>query len=167
MICVWRPDPPRQAAFSQAGNDHFRRRRSFADMRHVPATGLQPEGRRMSTVHPLLPLPRPSRARARSLRRPFTPSRTAGPYRLPHDVWDRLVSALAPARNRDAALALAVFLGRFWSTPNRLVSAFSIDPRALAGRAGLGLTEAPSRWGIRGRGEVGFLHRAIPGQGSR
>src|SRR3954451_5241385 len=95
---------------------------ALPDLRHVPATGLQPEGRRMSTVQPLLPLPRPSRARVRGLRRSFAPARTAGPYRLPHDVWDRLVSALAPARNRDAALALAVFLGRFWSTPNRLVS---------------------------------------------
>jgi hypothetical protein len=136
-------------------------------MRHVPATGLQPEGRRMSAVHPLLPLPRPSRARVRSLRRPFTPSRKAGPYRLPHEVWDRLVSALAPARNRDAALALAVFLGRFWSTPNRLVSAFPIDRRELADRADLGLTEAQVRGAIRALEEAGFLDRAIPGKGSR
>src|SRR4051812_15033963 len=136
-------------------------------MRHVPATGLQPEGRRMSTVQPLLPLPRPSRARVRSLRCPFTPSRTAGPYRLPHDAWDRLVSALAPARNRDAALALAVFLGRFWSTPARLVSAFPIDRRELANRADLGLTEAQVRGAIRALEAVGFLDRAIPGKGSR
>src|SRR4051794_41085477 len=86
----------------------------------------------MSAVQPLLPLPRPARARVRSLRRPFTPSKNVGPYRLPHDVWDRLVSALAPARNRDAALALAVFLGRFWSTPSRITSAFPIDRRELA-----------------------------------
>jgi hypothetical protein len=121
----------------------------------------------MSTVQPLLPLPRPSRARVRSLRRPFTPSRTAGLYRLPHEVWDRLVSALAPARNRDAALALAVFLGRFWSTPNRLVSAFPIDRRELADRADLGLTEAQVRGAIRVLEEVSFLDRAIPGKGSR
>src|SRR4051812_8033765 len=126
-----------------------------------------PEGRRMSTVQPLLPLPRPSQARVRSLRRPFTPPRMAGPYRLPHEVWDRLISALAPARNRDAALALAVFLGRFWSTPNRLVSAFSIDRRELADRADLGLTEAQVRGAIRALEEVGFLDRAIPGKGSR
>src|SRR3954452_16733036 len=121
----------------------------------------------MPAVQPLLPLPRPSRARVRSLRRPFTPSCTAGPYRLPHDVWDRLVSALAPARNRDAALALAVFLGRFWSTPARLVSAFPIDRRELAGRPDLGLTEAQVRGAIRALEAVGFLDRAIPGKGSR
>src|SRR3954453_4586997 len=121
----------------------------------------------MAAVQPLLPLPRPSRARGRSLRRPFKPSRTASPYRLPHDVWDHLVSALAPARNRDAALALAVFLGRFWSTPARLVSAFPIDRRELANRADLGLTEAQVRGAIRALEEAGFLDRAIPGKGSR
>src|SRR4051794_20182055 len=121
----------------------------------------------MSAVQPLLPLPGPARARVRSLRRPFTPSRTAGPYRLPHEVWDRLVSALAPARNRDAALALAVFLGRFWSTPARLVSAFPIDRRELADRADLGLTEVQVRGAIRALEEAGFLDRAIRGKGSR
>src|SRR5215210_9105184 len=126
-----------------------------------------PEGERMSAVQPLLPLPRPARARVRSLRRPFTPSKNAGPYRLPHDVWDRLVSALAPARNRDAALALAVFLARFWSTPSRITSAFPIDRRELANRTDLGLTEAQVRGAIRALENVGFLDRAIPGKGSR
>src|SRR3954471_10164314 len=126
-----------------------------------------PEGDRMSAVQPLLPLPRPARTRVRSLRRPFTPSKNAGPYRLPHDVWDRLVPALAPARNRDAALALAVFLGRFWSTPARLISAFPIDRRELANRSDLGLTEAQVRGAIRALEAVGFLDRAIPGKGSR
>src|SRR3954452_9061602 len=121
----------------------------------------------MPAVQLLLPLPRPSRARVRSLRRPFTPSRTASSYRLPHDVWDQLVSALAPARNRDAALALAVFLGRFWSPPARLVSAFPIDRRELAGRPDLGLTEAQVRGAIRALEAAGFLDRAIPGKGSR
>src|SRR4051794_22427339 len=115
----------------------------------------------MSAVQPLLPLPRPARARVRSLRRPFTPSKNAGPYRLPHDVWDRLVSTLAPARNRDAALALAVFLGRFWSTPSRIMSAFPIDRRELAGRPDLGLTEAEVRGAIRALENVGFLDRAV------
>jgi hypothetical protein len=121
----------------------------------------------MSAAQPLLPLPRPSRARVRSLRRPFTPSRTAGPYRLPHEVWDRLVSTLTPARNRDAALALAVFLGRFWSTPARLVSAFPIDRRELANRPDLRLTEAQVRGAIRALEAVGFLDRAISDKGSR
>ena len=49
-------DPPRQAAFSQAGNAHFWRRRRFADLRTTPVTGLtarrgthvllRPDGRR-------------------------------------------------------------------------------------------------------------------------
>src|SRR3954454_5880633 len=120
----------------------------------------------MSAVQPLLPLPRPARARVRSLRRPFTPSKNAGPYRLPHDVRDRLVSTLAPARNRDATLALAVFLGRFWSTPSRITSAFPIDRRELADRTDLGLTEAQVRGAIRPLEAVNFLDRAIPGKGS-
>src|SRR4051812_33198368 len=121
----------------------------------------------MPAVQPLLPLPRPAQARVRGLRRPFTPSRNAGPYRLPHDVWDRLVSTLAPARNRDAALALVVFLGRFWSTPSRITSAFPIDRRELADRADLGLTEAQVRGAIRALEAAGFLDRTIPGKGSR
>src|SRR3954447_26114056 len=79
---------------------------------------------------PLLPLPRLPSIRRLGSRRPFTPS-SAGIYRLPHDVRDRLAAALAPCRNRDAAFALATFLGRFWSTPARLLTSFPID-RQLA-----------------------------------
>src|SRR3954454_15011254 len=121
----------------------------------------------MPAAQSLLPLPRPARARVRSLRRPFTPTRNAGPYRLPHDVWDRLVSALAPTRNRETELALAVFLGRFWSTPSRIVSAFPIDRRELANRPDLRLTEAQVRGAIRALEAVGFLDRAISDKGSR
>src|SRR3954471_9598447 len=39
------PDKPPSR---QAGNCHFWRRRSFADLRTTPATGLTPEGERMS-----------------------------------------------------------------------------------------------------------------------
>src|SRR4029453_15786349 len=99
-----------------------------------------PEGERMSAVQPLLSLPRPSGARVGTVRRLFPPPVEPGPYRLPHDVRDRLISALAPARNRDTALALAVFLGRFWTTPLRLLSAFPIDRRELAHRPDLGPT---------------------------
>ena len=111
-------------------------------------------------AHPLLPLPRLPSIRRRGSRRPFTPS-SAGIYRLPHDVRDRLAAALAPLRNRDAAFALATFLGRFWSTPARLLTAFPIDRRELAEHAALGLTEARVRGAIRTLEEVGFLDRAV------
>ena len=112
-------------------------------------------------AHPLLPFPRPAPRRSRSNRRPFTPSRCAGPYRLPRDVRDHLTVALVPFRNRDAAFALATFLGRFWSMPNRLLSAFPIDRRELANHAALGLTEARVRGAIQTLEEAGFLDRAV------
>ncbi len=123
----------------------------------------QPEGDLLLAI-PLLPLDRPARARLRSVRRPFSPTGTnAGPYRLPHDVRDRLVGALAPYRNRDAALGLAVFLGRYWSAPGRLTMAFAIDRRELAEHAVLDLTEARVRGAIRVLEDVGFLDRAVAG----
>src|SRR3954471_7472770 len=114
----------------------------------------------LNPAHPLLPLPRPPSSRQRGSRRPFTPS-SVGIYRLPHDVRDRLAEALMPYRNRDAAFALATFLGRFWSTPNRLLTAFPIDRRELADHDALGLTEARVRGAIRTLEEVGFLDRAV------
>src|SRR3954471_17589243 len=114
----------------------------------------------LKIAHPLLPLPRPALIRRRGSRRPFAPSQ-AGVYRLPHDVRDRLAAALAPYRNRDAAFALATFLGRYWSTPSRLLTAFPIDRRELAEHAALGLTEARVRGAIRTLEEVGFLDRAV------
>lgn len=104
--------------------------------------------------------------RQRSQRTPFTISTTAGPYRLPTAVLDRLTGLLQPYRNRDAALALAVFLARFWSTPQRLARAFPIDRRALAGHSALGLTEARVRGAMATLEAVGFLDRAEMPAGS-
>src|SRR3954452_14071944 len=108
-------------------HDHLRASIEAAPRAELPAR----------VVHLLLPLPRLPSIRQRGSRRPFTPS-SAGIYRLPHDVRDRLAVALAPCRNRDAAFALATFLGRCWSMPARLLTAFPID-RQLAEHAALGL----------------------------
>src|SRR4051812_27469438 len=102
----------------------------------------------MSVVQPQL-FPRASQPRLRSVRRPFRPSPDTGPYRLPHDVQERLGAALTGYRNRNAAFALAVFLGRFWSPPGRIERAFPIDRRALANRPDLELSEAKVRGAIR------------------
>jgi hypothetical protein len=106
------------------------------------------------------------RPRMRSARRPFRPSLDMGTYHLPHEVRDRLIAALLPYRNREAAFALAVFLARFWSMPARVALPFPIDRRALADRQNLGLTQAQVRGGIRVLEEVGFLARAVT-SGSR
>src|SRR5215210_4443400 len=120
---------------------------------------------RPSTHQPSLPLTLPrsraGRPRLRGLSGPFLPAEGASPYRLPREARDRLAAALAPFRNRDAAFALAVFLGRFWSMPNRLLTAFPIDRRELANHATLGLTEARVRGAIRTLELVGFLDRAV------
>jgi hypothetical protein len=132
-------------------------------MRLDPSSaGLEPKGTSMLAVQ-IRPL---ARVRARSVRRAFHPS-AAGPYRLPHDIRDRLSTALMPYRNRDAAFALAVFLARFWSVPGRVTGAFPIDRRALAEHQVLELTEARVRGAIRVLEEIGFLTRAIPASGSR
>jgi hypothetical protein len=112
----------------------------------------------MLAIQERLPLVRPRTRRARRL---FAPAQGRGTYRLPHDVRDRLVAALAPFRNREAAFALAVFLGRFWSMPGRVALPFPIDRRALADRPDLGLTQAQVRGGIRVLEEVGFLARFV------
>jgi hypothetical protein len=91
------------------------------------------------------------------------PSCNGGPYRLPRDVQDRLTTALASFKNRDAAFALAVFIARFHSAPGRIIDAFPIDRRALADRPDLGLTEDRVRGAIRTLEVVGFLDRAMAG----
>src|SRR3954449_11747200 len=126
-----------------------------------------PEGERMSFAQLSLLEPHAPRARLRHVRRPFTPSHEVGPYRLPRDIQDQLISALASCRNRDTAFALAVFIGRFWSAPGRLGQAFPIDRRALANHPDLGLTEAKIRGATRTLERTGFLDRVEPDRGSR
>jgi hypothetical protein len=122
----------------------------------------------MFSVQPRLPFILPQRARMRRSRRPFTPSQEGrGPYRLPHDVCDRLMSALAPFRNRDAAWELAIFLARYRSVPGRIVGSFAIDRRALSAHPELDLTEKRIRSAIRTLEEVGFLDRDIAPSGSK
>lgn len=121
----------------------------------------------MIAVQHQLAFARPLAARVRSVRRPFRPSAGEGAYRLPHDVRDRLGSALAPFRNREAAFALATFLARFWSVPGRVASAFPIDRRELADRPDLGLTEKRVRSAIQTLEAVGFLERSLAASGSR
>ncbi len=121
----------------------------------------------MPAVQALFPFARPLANRVRSVRRPFHPSRISSPYKLPHDVRDKLSGALEPFRNRDAAYALAVFLARFWSTPGRVAGSFPIDRRALADHGELLLTEARVRGAIKTLEAIGFLDRAIPAPGSK
>src|SRR4051794_25164832 len=119
----------------------------------------------MSVVQAQL-FPLAAKPRLRSARRPFHPSTDTGPYRLPHDVRDRLSADLTGYRNRDAAFALAVFIGRFWSAPGRIEQVFPIDRRALANRPDLQLTEAKIRGAIRTLERAGFLDRVEPDRGS-
>jgi hypothetical protein len=105
-------------------------------------------------LQPGLALPRalPAHARRR-------PAQAPEGYRLPHDIRDRLVAALAPYRNRDAAFMLEAFLGRFWSMPGRVALPFVIDRVALADRPDLGLSEARIRGAIKTLEAIAFLAR--------
>jgi hypothetical protein len=97
---------------------------------------------------------------------PWCPD-SAGPYRLPAGIKDRLFAALEGRKNRDAAFALAVFLARFWSSPRRLLCALPVDRRALAQHEALGLTEARVRGALAVLVEVGFLARCEPEAGKK
>lgn len=106
--------------------------------------------------------------RVRTVRRTFTPTEVSGSYKLPRAVHDRLTAILAPVRNREAVYALALFLGRYWSAPARIVSAFPVDRRALAERAAnLDLTEGQIRGALRTLEAIGFLIRTEIAPGSR
>lgn len=113
--------------------------------------------------------PEISRFGSRPARRdtsPWCPD-TAGPYRLPAGIKDRLSAVLEGRKNRDAAFALAVFLARFWSSPRRLLCALPVDRRALAQHEALGLSEARVRGALAVLVEVGFLARYEPEAGKK
>jgi len=57
------------------------------------------------------------------------------------DVFPEEMPELVIRYNRNSAFAPATFLGRFWSTPSRIIEAFPIDHREFANRPDLGLTE--------------------------
>src|SRR4051794_3065532 len=103
----------------------------------------------------------------RRSRRKFVALGQNGPYRLPRAVQEQLEKSLTDFRNADTAYALAVFLGRFWSSPTRLDVPFPIDRRGLAHHRDLDLSEAKIRGAIKALERVGFLDRAIVGKGSR
>lgn len=88
-------------------------------------------------------------------------------YRLPRSVADRLETALSGRKNAAACLALATWLGRFWSAPRRLLYSFPVDRRAIAGREDLGLTEARVRGALAVLEEIGFVARYEPDPGKR
>jgi hypothetical protein len=103
----------------------------------------------------------------RRSRRKFVALGQSGPYRLPRAVQEQLEKSLTDFRNAETAYALAVFLGRFWSSPNRLDLPFPIDRRALSSHRDLDLSEGKIRGAIKTLEGVGFLERAAVGKGSR
>src|SRR3954471_8962486 len=163
-IRIWRSDFPRKPGPSSSRKSSFPVTAELWARAGVPLSGglHSPKGRALPAAQPLLPLPRSAPTRLRSVRRAFKPAPAPGPYRLPHDVRDRLAAALTPYRNRDAAYDLATFLGRFWSSPARLTRTFVIDRRALAQVSALDLTEARVRGAIRALEEFGYIARAVP-----
>lgn len=90
-----------------------------------------------------------------------------GDYRLPRPICERLETALRGRKNAPACLALATWLARFWSAPRKLLVAFPVDRRAVAGRKDLGLTEARVRSALAVLEEIGFLARYEPDPGKR
>lgn len=112
---------------------------------------------------PLALSPRPTPSTSRRSVRPFAPTVT-GPYTPPKAVTEALGAALAAFRNRDAAWTLAVMLARNWTAPGRLDRPFPIARVALAGKPGLGLTEARIQGAIRTLERIGFIDRVnVPG----
>ena len=172
MILIWRSDPPRKPAVSSSGKQQFSAAAELCrSVAPLPEPGLEPEGKAVPIVHHQLVLApllaRHPRLRLRSCRRPFHTAPACGRYSLPHAVLERLLAALTPARNRESALVLAVFLARYWTSPARLGQVFQIDRRALVGHHDLPLTEARIRGAIAALEEVGYLARIVPEPGRR
>src|SRR4051812_18897792 len=95
------------------------------------STGLQPGGKVVLACQLAMPFgarkfQRPLQRRSR---RKFIALGQSGPYRLPRAIQEQLEKSLKDFRNAKTAYALAVFLGRFWSSPNRLDLPFPIDRR--------------------------------------
>jgi hypothetical protein len=80
-------------------------------------------------------------------------------YVLPRRLADRLGGALSGCRHAAEAMALATFLGRYWSVPTKLGDAFHVDRRKLADRPDLGLSEKRVRQALEALVTVGFLKR--------
>ena len=89
-----------------------------------------------------------------------------GPYKLPKALHDRLERELAASRNAEASFFMAVFLGRFWTAPNRLRMLFPIDRRALTDSQTLRLSEGELGCAIRTLERVGVWSGAIAKKGS-
>lgn len=100
----------------------------------------------------------PTTRSTRRQRGPWSPS-SAGSYRLPRKVEAIILPALTEFRNRDAALALAVYLGRHWTLPRNLGIGFPVDRRAMAERSSVDLTEARVRGALHVLEEIGFIER--------
>lgn len=132
----------------------------------MSATTLSASLFRAALPSPFINVRRRFQPLQRRQRQPFTPVAPSGPYRLPRKAHEALQTALGPFRNRQEAFALAVFLARFWTVPNRIGRAFVIDRRALTDHRELGLSEAKVRGAIASLERIGFIERTIPAKGS-
>lgn len=91
-----------------------------------------------------------------------------GGYRLPRTIDVRLAADVEGLRNAEAVRALALFLGRYHSSPTTLGRAFPVDRVALAAHGDLDLSEARVRGALAVLERVGFLERIeAPGSAYR
>lgn len=89
---------------------------------------------------------------------------SAGAYRLPRMIAQRLAEMCRGLRNGDAVARLAVFLARYHTAPGRLGRTFPVDRIALASHVELGLTAGQIRGALAVLEREGFVSRlAVPG----